>query len=542
MHQQSNDEAALKRQSARVWPLLGALPIVLVLLTYMYFRLGSRLPLNSDNVAMLLQSYAMKHGNVFLRGWYVAPDSFYTLDLSWYYFADFVVRKSSELTYLVPALSYACVVVCSGVTAYLATDKSLLAVLIVGSVLSVPGPWVAPFVLTGPYHVITILYVLASMVLVSGSLHHPERRLFSLLAGILLGLALVGDPLTLYIGALPLLMAGVANLARNKRPWRTLRWVDGLAPFVALVTGVLFYATVNLALKRAGAFSVVPSGSAPAFADWTELSVNVKLFTESILAIYGADLLGRPLSVHVVPILIRFAMLTATGWAIWQSIHVRSRRSFIVDSLMFAVMIDVAAFIFSNQPVSIFSARYLLPTLIYGTILLATVTVNRLASMHLSRPLAPSVVIACTLLLFGANLASTLPIDKHFPAKRPYASSVSAWLVSHHYNHGFGSYWDSLIITYETMEHVIVAPVLASGSGLAPFKWNSDRRWYLPHGNTRTFLVYDSSNWGNVNYSTAIAQWGQPSRQVHFGNFTVLIWGRHVGFDSFRPTIPPHSH
>src|SRR5215471_21384666 len=47
-----------------------------------YLFASQFVPNNSDNASMILEGQAMLHGNLFLHGWYVPPDSFITTEMA----------------------------------------------------------------------------------------------------------------------------------------------------------------------------------------------------------------------------------------------------------------------------------------------------------------------------------------------------------------------------------------------------------------------------------------------------------------------------
>ncbi len=77
----------------------------------------------SDGAAMVLESWAMLHGNLLLHGWQLADVSFYTTELPEYMLVELVRGLNPDVVRICAALTYTLLVVLAAAVAHGASGR-----------------------------------------------------------------------------------------------------------------------------------------------------------------------------------------------------------------------------------------------------------------------------------------------------------------------------------------------------------------------------------------------------------------------------------
>ena len=101
----------------RRWPAAAAVAGVL-LLFYCAQREAHQLGAQSDGAGMVLEGWAMLHGNLLLQGWHLSDVSFYTTELPEYMLVELVRGLNPDVVRLCAALTYTLLVVLAAAVAY----------------------------------------------------------------------------------------------------------------------------------------------------------------------------------------------------------------------------------------------------------------------------------------------------------------------------------------------------------------------------------------------------------------------------------------
>src|SRR5580704_4787254 len=176
-----------------------------------YLRMSLTVPVNSDGASNALQAWDMLHGNPLLHGWWLSDVSFYTTELPEYMLVELAHGLNADVVHIGAALTYTLLVV---LAAFVARGRSrgaegtVRALLAAGIMLApAPGETAWALLLT-PNHTGTGVPVLLLLLLVDLA---PRRWYTAVAAGVLLAWALVGDPLILVIGVLPVVVVCLAR-------------------------------------------------------------------------------------------------------------------------------------------------------------------------------------------------------------------------------------------------------------------------------------------------------------------------------------------
>ena len=191
------------------WP--AAFTAGALLLFFAVLRLAGTQPVKADAASNALQAWQMLHGNPLLHGWWLTDVSFYTTELPQFMLVELVAGLRPEVAHICAALTYTLLVV---LAAFVARGRSrgaegtVRALLAAGIMLApAPGETAWALLLT-PNHTGTGVPVLLLLLLVDLA---PRRWYTAVAAGVLLAWALVGDPLILVIGVLPVVVVCLAR-------------------------------------------------------------------------------------------------------------------------------------------------------------------------------------------------------------------------------------------------------------------------------------------------------------------------------------------
>lgn len=481
---------------------------------------------NSDSATVVLEGAAISHGHLGLHGWLMTADSFWSVDALFYAIATMLVGVRAVLMNAVPSVIAALSIVVATFVAMHGLNRraSLPASLFVLALLGLPGPVLAYFLLQGPWHVATTLWCLLAFV----ALLRPPTRLTFLAAVGFLAAGLLGDPMTLTIGCAPLLvwgLLGIRGRGKEQAAWRPI-YAVGMSVVVALVIRAVAYAS--------GSFAVVARHD-PITAK--QMIWNVFHIAPILSALFGVGSLpinapGVSVLFHVAraiaALFITLGVLTSLVQLVRRTVRPQtstdaSRR---VDDLFVAAFFaDLVAFVVISSGPAVNNARYLIPAVIFGSILGARFVGRSVAAIRDRRGLLA--LGAAGLVLLGAFTLGSAELLKSPRPARP-AVELTAFLERQGLRNGIGDYWSSSIVTVESRENVLVRPVVTNSAGrIIRDDRQSDASWYTSTG--FEFLVYSRAGPGaGVDLGSASATFGEPAHIYDVGTYRLLVWDHPV--------------
>lgn len=489
-----------------IWPVAG------MILFALYIVLSYTVTPNSDNTVPLLEAQSILHGNIFLRGWWVSPDTFYWTDLPFYVVAEAFAGLRPALMHVVPAFIFTLTVLTG---TYLINERvpsrvRWLAIGVFLVVVGAPVNYAAGFLLLGPLHVGTLLFVIIAL-----RLAIQGTRPAVVGSAVILACAAASDPLAYVVGVAPLAILAIRAYILDRHSPLVGRWaiVAGGASVGAVI---LSHAWVSLG------YHVAPASPPFSFATGADFSRNIGLFVPVLLGLFGGNFLGQSLDLEILPTLIRLLLAVAVV-----GLAARNARRFLLrtestdslgDALLIAALLDAAAFLFSDLPIDMGAGRYLTPFMIMTTLAVCRSLSRINIPVRMTR-----LVGALGALWLGISVATASP------AAPPPSQPLAFWLAAHNLTQGFGPYWDANIITAEDAGFVRVSPVVNYGSGVVPYLWLTNSLRYRSAGRF-FFIDQPSQPWGGLSLSSAEKTWGPPSEVRHIDTYTVLIWNKSVRF------------
>jgi hypothetical protein len=354
---------------------------------------------------------------------------------------------------------------------------------------------------------------------------------------VLLAWGQIGDPLVMFIGALPLVLVAALGLVRE-RAWRVTGWRGVLRLLdarllLAGVGSVLLARGFGWVVHHIGGFHVHAPTSA--VSPLSELAHHGRLAASSTALIFGGYLpdLHGPVNIavgilHVIGILVVI-------WAV-AIVSVRALRRLIrgldpdkdrVAEVMAAgIVVNLAAFVVSTLPVDLMSARQIAAVLPLGAALAGRVCGGGLTAVRRAparlRPALLAVFAAVVLLSGGMFVARAAA-----PSVPALNEDVAHWLDSQGLRYGLGGYWTANNITLIARGRVQVVPVTGT-ERIMGYRWESHAEWYDPARHDARFVVLnlDNPTYGTV--ESATAQFGAPVERHDFGRYAVLVYDHNL--------------
>jgi hypothetical protein len=477
---------------------------------------------NSDGASNALQAWDILHGNLLLHGWSLSDVSFYTTELPQYMLVELVRGLNQDVVHVAAALTYTLATLLAALLAKgTATGReALLRALIAAGIMLAPQlASGVNILLSSPDHLGTSVPVMVVWLILD---HARPRWFVPVIAGVLLGWAVVADMLVLYIGVLPL--AGVcavriyrAVVIERKPPAsQGYEMALGAAALAGAAAAVLALQVIR---GYGGFYMPVPTAH---FASGTALLRNLGIAAQGLLLLGGADFLGLRLTASTIFTMLHMVGVSLAAWgtglAAWRFLR---DRDLVAQLLVAGVTINVAVYVLSTKANVITQTREIAAVLPFTAALAGRLLAGRLKAARL----VPLLLVV--LLGYLAGLARELSQ----PAVDAQNQQLASWLVARHLHSGLSGYWESDIVTLTSGDRVQIRAVALSGGQLMPGIRESEAQWYDPARNTANFIVLFPGVAGYPGFTqerAVLATFGQPGRTYHVGPYTVLVWKRNL--------------
>ena len=491
-------------RSRRWWSGAAWIAAGIVLLAF-YARISDTGRIVSDGANSALQAWDLIHGHILLHGWVFGDATYTTLELPINGVMQLIFGLGPRATHVASALTYVIVaafaVAVAGIggsrPARVARGAAVVAMLSI-PLMSLLSLWL---LLEEPDHTGTPAFLLAAVLLID---RLADRRFTAPLVGVLLCVGEIGDATVEYV-IVPAIVLACALRLLASRKLRSFDTAVGVAAAVSLPAEMLIrWVTVQL-----GGYVMVPP---QAFLAAPSLMVkNVPLVVVNIYHVFGTDdtrsnVLGSfGNALGMLCLIATLAGLARVAWT-WR----RASRADQVIAL--AIPINIAVYLLSPLPQPS-NYREVVGILPCGAVLAARTLIP--ATLGIARPQGSGLMAAfrrawlAPVAVAVAILAALLPLSA--AASRPSAGPaigpapfdgwgtptepLTAFLESHGYTYGLGSYWDSSIVTLQSGNKVAVRAIgftrEARGSRPSIPFWETNDLWYNPAQYDATFIVAD---------------------------------------------------
>jgi hypothetical protein len=496
-------------------------------------RLARTRAVNSDGASNALQAWDMLHGNLLLHGWTLSDVSFYTTELPQYMLVEMLRGLNADVVPVAAAMTYTLATLLAALLARGAATgrQALTRVLIAAGIMLAPQLASGVNILiSSPDHIGTSVPVMVVWLI----LDRARRRWYvPVIAGALLGWAMVADMLVLYIGVLPLVLVCAISIARavaaERKPLAS-QWYE-LALAAAALAGA---AAAVLALHVIGANGgfYMPAPAAQFVQGGAMFLRNLGITGQGLLLLGGADFLGLRLAASTAVTLLHLAGVVLAAWGTGLAARRFLRdRDLVAQLLVTGVALNLAVYVLSSKAGVITQTREIAPVLPFSAALAGRLLAGRLLAGRLlaGRPQAARLAPLLLAVLLGYLAGLAFQISQ--PPVAAQNQQLAGWLAARHLRTGLSGYWESNVVTLTSGDRVRIRAVTPSGGHLAPSLRESDAQWYDAARNTANFVVLFPGVAGYPGFTpeqAALAAFGPPARTYHVGGYTILVWNKNL--------------
>ena len=522
------------RRSVLAWA--GGLLLAAAALFTLYLRQSLVAPFNADGASAILQAQAMLHGNLLLKGWWIADVSFYTTELPEYMIVTALRGLRPDVVHICGALTYTLMVL---LAAMLARGRAkgregLVRALVAGAIMLAPSVLGGTEVfLENPDHAGTAVPILALFLLLDRA---PERWWVPPVACVVLAAVQIGDQLGLVAATAPI--AGVAAvrlamLALRRRPLREY-WYD--AALLAAAAASYELANVSLrAIRKFGGYYQQPLPK-QLIAPMSQVRGNLHVMLQSIQLLFGASYQGRhpqlnlSAELHWVGLGLAAAGLAVAVVTFFPSRTFPSRTDRVSQIVAAATICTLIAGVFGTLIQSLAYAHEVAILLPLGAVLAGRMLPPLLPARWWDtgseqRSRWPATAVFSVLGVWLAAGLAALCFAASWAPLGPPQQQLATWLASHHYTEGLAEYWQANSTTVVTGGQVLVVPV--TPQSLDARHWESSSAWYDPARSRADFVIAASDPSvppGGLSIPTVRKRFGNPAREYTVGSYVVMVY------------------
>lgn len=508
------------------WPAGYAAAAIILFLCYL--RISGTQAVTSDGASVALQAHDMLNGNWLLRGWSLTDVSFYTTELPEYMLVEVFRGLGPADVHTAAAITYTLLVVLASLLAKGSKRgrEGLVRAVIAAGIMIAPqvGPG-AFLLLLSPDHTGTGVPLLVIFLLLDRA---PRSWWVPALAGLLLVWAQVGDKLVVTIGVVPILVVCVVRAYHGvvvRREPLVARAFDLQLAAAALIS-VLVADAATKVLSHLGGFQTQPLNTMfSASALWP---FHLSLAAEGLLGLYGADVTNQKVGVVVALALVHLAGLALAAWATGRAF----RRFFAMDDLIaqvlaVAIVVNIAAYVFSILPNTFWDDREIASVLPFGAVLAGRLLAAPLARVRLLPALA--VIALCYVVALGYGVTR--------PQRGPHDQALASWLAGHHLTTGLGSYAEGNSVMLDSRGAVQLYAPLWRSNAVRPGLHETQAAEFSPHEHDADFVVTTHQD-GPAFYippAWIIRAFGKPAHTYHYQSWTIMTWHKNLLTDLKLP-------
>jgi len=510
---------------------IAAYAVAGVVLFLCYLRISATQVVAPDGASNALEAWAMLHGNPLLRGWTLTDVSFYTTELPEYVAVELIRGLGPEVVHTAAALTYTLLTLLAGLIAKgRATGREGVARALIGSGLMLAPQLGHPvYVLLGsPDHVGTGVPLLLTFLVLDRA---PRRWWTPPVIGLMLTWAMIGDSLTLVVAVIPLAVVCAIRVFRGLVLGGTslaAQWFE-----VSLIAaGVVAAGLSTLVLRvigHAGGFALL--APVQGLVSAAHVGLHLRLAARGVLALFGADVFEHPQGAETVIVWFHLLGVALVAWAVCRALRrFFSRDDLLVQVLVVAMAVNLAAYVVSSLPVALVDTREIAQVLPFGAVLAGRLLAGEAVKARLAVPAVAAV--ACYVAALG--FAAAQPAA---PAARNQA--LADWLVAHHLDTGLGVYTEDNITTLDSGGRLLLITASWEPTGAAQRAYQSEASWYDPRLHYADFVVNTSVDGprSDIPYRDLLAAFGRPAQVLREGPFVIMVWHKNLLDDLHGPPV-----
>jgi hypothetical protein len=428
------------------------------------------------------------------------------------------------------ALTYTLLVLLAGLVAKgRATGREGVARALIGSGLMLAPQLGDPvYVLLGsPDHAGTGVPLLVTFLVLDRA---PRRWWTPPVIALMLTWAMIGDSLTLVVAVIPLAVVCAIRVYRGLVVRRTplaAQWFE-VSLIAAAVVAAGLATLVLRVIGHLGGFALL--APVQGLVKAAHVGLHLRLAGEGVLALFGADVFARPPGGEVVIVWFHLLGVGLVAWAVCRAL----RRFFSLDDLLVQVLVvaifaNLAAYVISSLPVTIFDTREIAQVLPFGAVLAGRLLAGEAVKARVAP--AGAVALAC----YAAALAFAA-VQPAAPARN---QALADWLVAHHLDTGLGVYTEDNVTTLDSGGRLLLITPSWERTGARPRAYQSEASWADPRLHYANFVVNTSVDGprSDIPYRYLLAAFGRPAQTYYYGPFVIMVWHKNLLDDLRGPPV-----
>jgi hypothetical protein len=496
----------------------------------LYWRQSQSLPVSSDGASNVLQAWAMLHGNLALHSWHVSDVSFWTTELPQYALIEAAGGLGAWVVHVGAAMTYTLLVLLAAVlargqaTGWAGGARALLA----AGIMLAPQLSATQILLLSPDHTGTAAPVLVTWLVidrVTPDRWKAARWAVPLAVFIVMTWTMIADSIVLITCIAPLVLvcavrAVPAAIRRAERTRARLRkrWYELSLAGAAAAAGGLGSAAPRV-IAALGGYRQGPVETETAVAG---LRHQAWVTLQGVLELFGANVFDARPAIETVFVALHLVGLIVVICALGVGLSRLLRDTeLLVPVFAVAILVNVAAYMFSLHAVDILGAREIAAVLPLGAVLAGRVLAGPLLA-PLGR--ASSWMLLALGVVAGGYLG-TLAYGAAQPSASPANQPLAVWLVAHGLTDGLAGYWQANSTTLASGARVRVCGVTEAPDGkLVPYEWETDDANYNPSLHDANFVVADGPAGLPFAQSAALRTFGPPQRTYSYRGYLIMVW------------------
>ena len=504
-----------------------------VVLFLCYWRVSATQMVAPDGASNALEAWAMLHGNPLLRGWTLTDVSFYTTELPEYVAVELIRGLGPSVVHVSAAFTYTLLTLLAGLVAKgrQAGREGVARALIASGVMLAPQLGDPIYVLLGsPDHVGTGVPLLVTFLVLDRA---PRRWWTPLVIGLMLTWAMIGDSLTLVVAVIPLAAVCAIRVCRGlvvRGTTLAAQWFE-VSLIAASVVAAGLATLVLRVIGRLGGFTLL--APVQGLVKAAHVGLHLRLAGEGFLALFGADVFDHPQGAEVVIVWFHLLGAGLVAWAVCRALRrFFSRDDLLVQVLVVAIVVNLAGYVISSLPVSIFDTREIAQVLPFGAVLAGRLLAGEAVKAR-PRVIAPAAAVAL------ACYAAALGFAAVQPAQPAPNQTLADWLVAHHLDTGLGVYTEDNVTTLDSGGRLLLVTASWEPTGARPRDYQSEASWADPRLHYANYVVNTGIDGprSDIPYRDLVAAFGRPAATYRVGAFVVMVWHKNLLDDLHGPPV-----
>ena len=515
-----------------------------------FLRLSWTYPAGSDGADQALQAWDVLHGNLLLHGWTIADVTYYTTEIPQYMLIELIRGLGPDVEHIAAASTYTLLLLAAGLLARGRSTgrEGLIRFAVAAGIMIAPQFGNAThLLLSQPDHLGTQLPLLLAFLLLDRA---PRRWYVPVAVGAILTLVVIADQVAMLTSAVPLAIVCGARALLGV-VWHRKSLASQWYELSLVAVAVLSYAAAKLVVRliiHLHGFQVLPLATKRT--PIADIGQHIGLTVEGILNVFAADFLhlskysllgpslgGLPMAAGIALAAVHLVGVALAVWGFFRAFRYFFDPSDLVSPVLAtAIVVNVAAYVLSVVPVTLFDTREIVAVLPFGAVLAGRMVPGTLT--RLPRRLKPALawvsvgVLACYMAGLGYGTAHRPVAD--------FDQAIVPWLEAHHLTTGLGTYFEANLITMDSGGRVAVRTVSWQFTRDVPRRYESKADWYDPRQSYANFIVTNTAdNTQNPGGSPrrnsliplpaiAALHAGPPAHVYHYKTFTIMVWNHNL--------------